>query len=228
VPKISTSQPSAKRDFSGDYYRALIIGLVHKLNNLITVSAGHTGLLLLEPNLSEDLREPLQHIATASQLLSRYIDEAAILSRPTPLRLERVVLNRLFRSLKPPKGIGFISDFPRDAAVLADREKLKRILEEIGRNAHAAGASTLKCSVRSQRDRYEIRLVDNGSGIKPEVLSRIFEPFFTTRGKGEFLGLGLFKARAELSRMGGQITVSSDGKSRTEVLITLRRAAISR
>lgn len=33
-------------------------------------------------------------------------------------------------------GIGFISDFPRDAAVLTDREKLKRILEEVGRNAH--------------------------------------------------------------------------------------------
>ena len=224
MPKIATSQPSAKSDFPKDYYRALIMGLIHKLNNLITVSAGHTGLLLLEPTLSDDLREPLQHIATASQLLSRYIDEAAILSRPTPLRLERVVLSRLFRSLRPPNGIGFISDFPRDAAVLADREKLKRILEEVGWNAHTAGARTLKCTVRSRRNRYVLRLLDDGPGIKPEVQSRIFEPFFTTHRKGDSLGLGLFKARAELSRMRGQITVTSNGQSYTVVLITLGKS----
>ena len=223
VPKISTSQPLIKGDFPEEYHRALINGLIHKLNNLLTVLAGHTGLLLHEPKLSGDLREPLQHIATASELLSRYIDEAATLSRPAPLRLERVVLGRLIRSLKPPDGIEFICDVPRDAAVLADREKLKRILEETGWNAHTAGARTVKCTVRSLRNRYLLRLLDDGTGIKPEALRRIFEPFFTTRRKGDSLGLGLFKARAELSRMGGQIALSSDGKSYTEVLITLRK-----
>ena len=173
--------------------------------------------------MSSDLREPLQHIATASELLSRYVDEAATLSRPTPLRMDRVILSRLIRRLKPPDGIEFICDLPRPAAVLADREKLRRILEEIGRNAHTAGATTVKCTVRSLRNRYVLRLLDDGTGIKPEVQSRIFEPFFTTRRKGDSLGLGLFKARAELSRMGGQITVSSDGQSYTEVLITLRK-----
>jgi len=107
--------------------------------------------------------------------------------------------------------------------VLADREKLKRILEEASWNAHTAGARTVQCTVRSLRNRYLLRLLDDGTGIKPEVLRRIFEPFFTTRRKGDSLGLGLFKARAELSRMGGQIALSSDGKSYTEVLITLRK-----
>lgn len=224
MPKISTSQLLIKSDFPEEYHRALINGLIHKLNNLLTVLAGHTGLLLIEPKLSSDLREPLQHIATASELLSRYLYEAATLSRATPLRMERVILSRLIRRLKPPNGIEFICDLPRNAAVVADREKLKRILEEVGWNAHTAGATTVKCTVRSLRNRYVLRLLDDGTGIKPEVQSRIFEPFFTTRRKGDSLGLGLFKARAELSRMGGQITVSSDGQSHTEVLITLRKS----
>lgn len=223
MPKISPSHPAAKNDFPAEYHRALLGGLIHKLNNLITVVAGHTGLLLLERRLSGKLREPLQHIASASQLLSRYIDEAAILSKPTPLRLQRVVLVRLFRSLELPSGIRFVYEFPRETSVLADPEKLKSILEEIGRNAHRAEAKMLKCTVRSLRNRYAIYLRDDGTGIKPEVLSRIFEPFFKTHRTGDSLGLGLFRARAELFRMHGEITLSSDGQSYTEVLITLKR-----
>lgn len=223
MPQPSTSHDSGRNDFPVEYHRALINGLIHKLNNLVTVVAGHTGLLLLEPKLSGKVREPLEHIATASELICRYIDEAAILSKPTPLKLEPVVLTRLFRSLEPPEGIRFVCDFPRNAAVLADRERMKRILEEIGRNARAAEARTVKCTVRSVRNHYAIQLRDDGTGIKPEVLSRIFEPFFTTRRTGDFLGLGLFRARAELCRMNGQISVSSDGESYTEVVIALRK-----
>lgn len=224
MPQTLTSNSSARNDFPVEYHRALINGLIHKLNNLITVIAGHTGLLLLEPKLSRKVREPLEHMAVAAQLLSRFIDEAAILSKPTPLKLEPVAIARLFRSLELPDGIRFVCDFPRHASVLADQKKVKRILEEIGRNAHAAEAKTVKCTVRSLRNRYAIQLRDDGTGIKPEVLHRIFDPFFTTRRRGDFLGVGLFRAHAELSRMHGQITVTSDGESYTQVVIILRRS----
>lgn len=75
-------------------------------------------------------RESLEHIATASQLLSRYIDEAAILSKPTPLKLEPVVLTRLFQSLELPEGIRFAWEFPRHASVLADRERIERLVDD--------------------------------------------------------------------------------------------------
>ncbi|MEA3206823.1 MAG: hypothetical protein QOG92_2548, partial [Verrucomicrobiota bacterium] len=37
--------------YPADYYASLLVGLIHKLNNVITVLTGHSGLLLLEPNL---------------------------------------------------------------------------------------------------------------------------------------------------------------------------------
>ena len=78
------TQPSNSdtKEFPAEYYAALLAGLIHKLNNIITVLSGHTGLLLLEPNLSGDVLQPVQQMSRAAQLLSRYIDETAVVTRP--------------------------------------------------------------------------------------------------------------------------------------------------
>jgi signal transduction histidine kinase len=132
---LSSSQSTA---FPADHYASLLAGLIHKSNNIITVLSGHTGLLLLEPNLSEDILQPLRRMSHAAELLSRYINEARLLTKATILTL--------------------------------------------------------------------------------------FDPFFTTRPqKGKF-GLGLFRARGELARMGGEISARSDDKTYTEILIRIPAA----
>ena len=95
------TQPSKSNteSFSAEYYAALLAGLIHKLNNIITVLSGHSGLLLLEPNLKGDILQPVQQMSRAAQLLSRYIDEAAIVTRAVPLDPESVGLSELFESL---------------------------------------------------------------------------------------------------------------------------------
>ena len=67
------TQPSNSNTegFPVEYYAALLAGLIHKLNNIITVVSGHTGLLLLEPNLRGDILQPVQQMSRAAQLLSR-------------------------------------------------------------------------------------------------------------------------------------------------------------
>lgn len=54
-----------------------------------------------------------------------------------------------------------------------------------------------------------IDVVDNGSGIPPEILPRIFEPFFTTKEVGKGTGLGLAMVRSIVTRMGGTIDCQS-------------------
>ncbi|HEX3020604.1 MAG TPA: ATP-binding protein [Chitinispirillaceae bacterium] len=60
----------------------------------------------------------------------------------------------------------------------------------------------------------EVRIMDNGPGIKKENLSKIFDPFFTTKAKGN--GLGLSAAYSIIANHDGKISVESqEGKGTT-------------
>jgi signal transduction histidine kinase len=65
-----------------------------------------------------------------------------------------------------------------------------------------------------------VNIIDNGSGIPSEVLSRVFDPFFTTKDPGKGTGLGLDIARRLLRRYHGEITVNSK-PGQTEFRVSL-------
>ncbi len=53
-----------------------------------------------------------------------------------------------------------------------------------------------------------VRIVDYGTGIKPEHLEKIFDPFFTTRKKGTGLGLTIVKHVVEVH--GGRVFIENN------------------
>lgn len=52
-----------------------------------------------------------------------------------------------------------------------------------------------------------ISVIDNGSGIVPEVIDKVFVPFFTTKSKGS--GIGLSLCRQIMNRHRGSISLDS-------------------
>lgn len=68
-----------------------------------------------------------------------------------------------------------------------------------------------------------VEIVDNGSGIPPDVQPRIFEPFFTTKGVGSGTGLGLVISNAIVAnRHGGEIEFESKpGETRFRVRLPI-------
>ena len=55
----------------------------------------------------------------------------------------------------------------------------------------------------------KVDIIDNGSGIAPNVLDKIFDPFFTTKQAGEGTGLGLSIVQRIVREHGGEISVKS-------------------
>jgi signal transduction histidine kinase len=218
--KVKPTNVNAE-SYAADYYASLLVGLIHKLNNVITVLSGHSGLLLLEPDLKADILQPVQQMSRAAQLLSRCLDEAASTSRATPLRTESVALSELFKSAESPHGLSIVKQYDERIKVQADRWKSKEIFEQILRNAIEASAKTVVVTAQAHSRLVDLKFRDDGHGIKTEVMRRAFDPFFTTRKQQDQFGLGLFKARGDLARMKGRIYAESDGKSYTEVIVQL-------
>jgi len=54
--------------------------------------------------------------------------------------------------------------------------------------------------VAKENNRVSISIVDDGEGIKKEMIPHIFEPFFTTKKNGTGLGLSIVKRIIELHK----------------------------
>ena len=80
-----------------------------------------------------------------------------------------------------------------EVALLADRDRLTSVIENVIRNAQDATTKEGHIEVRLCRQDEEaiITVEDDGCGMDSEVMSRIFEPFFTTKEVGVGTGLGL-------------------------------------
>jgi len=75
--------------------------------------------------------------------------------------------------------------------------------------------------VSERQGRAEIRVVDHGSGMSPDILQRAGEPFFTTKEPGKGMGLGLFLANNVVSRLGGEFELDSASGRGTTATIRL-------
>ncbi len=94
------------------------------------------------------------------------------------------------------------------------------------KNATQASPPDAKVTLRvtSEAGRVRATVVDRGSGMTPDVLSRVGEPFFTTKVPGEGMGLGLFLTRALAEQLGGAFHIVSHAGAGTEASIELPAA----
>ncbi|NOY82744.1 MAG: CHASE2 domain-containing protein [Kiritimatiellaeota bacterium] len=113
----------------------------------------------------------------------------------------------VLRDAYPGTEIRWASQIACSATVRADRDKMIRVLMNLGRNAAEAmgqrGVFTLGC--RPLAGGVELVASDTGPGIPEDIQETLFEPF-VTQGKSSGTGLGLAIAKRTIEEHGGRIT----------------------
>ncbi|HEV8292586.1 MAG TPA: ATP-binding protein, partial [Tepidisphaeraceae bacterium] len=99
---------------------------------------------------------------------------------------------------------------PTDVAVMADERLLKQAVLNLILNAVQAMPSggELILTVSDGNDEAVVEVIDTGSGIDPEAISRIFDAYYSTKKSGTGLGLAMTRRIAE--EHGGRVMVSSE------------------
>jgi len=97
--------------------------------------------------------------------------------------------------------------------VLADRDGLRVILENLLDNAHKYGGGSVRLAAGVSEGRWRLDISDQGRGFDPQSAEKLFD--LHNRGSGEGVthgaGLGLAIARQLARRMGGDIRAHSPG-----------------
>lgn len=97
---------------------------------------------------------------------------------------------------------------PRLPPVAVDKLQIQQVLVNLMRNAVEAMAASERRELTvatgmSGPNQVEVRVVDTGPGIAPEIVGRLFQPFVTTKARG--MGVGLSICRSIVEAHGGKL-----------------------
>jgi signal transduction histidine kinase len=129
-------------------------------------------------------------------------------------------LKLLLDQIAEEKGVFIKQDLGAAVCIDIDRERFRRVVSNIIENAWQAENSE-RITVKSMIsfNRLEIEIEDAGKGIGGQDMERVFEPLFSTKSFG--LGLGLPICRQIMEQHGGGISIESEEKKGTKVLLWL-------
>jgi signal transduction histidine kinase len=94
--------------------------------------------------------------------------------------------------------------------VLAERERLERVLGHLIQNAIEATPRSGSVTIRvAQSDaQVLVEITDTGEGMSDDFMrERLFKPFESTKSAG--MGIGVFESREYIQELGGRLEVSS-------------------
>jgi signal transduction histidine kinase len=108
---------------------------------------------------------------------------------------------------------------PDPLTIRADYDELRRALINLVTNARQAGATRVVLRAAAEDGLARLDVVDNGTGIPPELRARVFDPAFTTKESGA--GLGLKIVKRIVGDYGGHLELQSEPGRGTRFTIRL-------
>ncbi len=243
VTEVQRLQSIADAVNFSDNLGHFLSGIRHELGN--PVNSIKTALTVLRANLdgfspakvADYLDRVLGEVSRIEYLLqwlrSFSVNEVVVLGRVDVPEFLRELL-ALVEPSAQRAGVSLELEVPPRVAVTADARALCQVVLNLVSNAieALAGAAadpllraepTLRIEAAVvEHDRVELRIVDNGPGMPPEIQALAMRPFFTTKRTGT--GLGLVIAQRLVTMQGGHLRLSSEPGEGTRAVVSLVRA----
>lgn len=207
----------------------LVSGIVHEINNPLTVINGNIDRIKMECKDINDKRlssieratERIQNIVLGLRIYSRSNKDIDTIFDVNDVTQKSI---SLIQEIYGKIGVNFVEEYSKDQIFLkGDLGKYQQILMNLISNAKDAlvesSEKLITISTNAKDDFIEIHIKDTGKGISNEMQERIFESFFTTKEAGAGTGLGLSITQELISELNGQISLDSElGKGTTFTL----------
>jgi two-component system, NtrC family, nitrogen regulation sensor histidine kinase NtrY len=168
---------------------------------------------------ADDVYSSLTTIGSRSKGLVNFVKAYKEYSKPIDLHLENVdvtaLAQRTIQLLTPDLQKSNISvglTAPTSTEAKADQALIEQVLINLIKNAieavsHDGSGKIIVEVVKKPIGTVNVSVIDNGTGIDQENISKIFVPFFTTKPKGS--GIGLSLSRQIMKLHNGTIRVQS-------------------
>jgi two-component system, NtrC family, sensor kinase len=206
----------------------LAAGVAHEVNTPLAVISTYAQMLSKQVAGDEQKSRMLEKISRQSFRASEIVNSLLNFSRTSSTELVEVQLNRVVQEtlsllehqLRKASIEVRVNLEPELEPVKGNAGKLQQVFLNLFLNARDAmelaprpaagdGHRVLEIVTRRGENGVEVDVLDTGSGIAPEHLSRIYDPFFTTKGAKKGTGLGLSVTYGIIQEHGGAIEASS-------------------
>ncbi|MGX4641041.1 XrtA/PEP-CTERM system histidine kinase PrsK [Massilia sp. SYSU DXS3249] len=198
--------------------------VVHDLKNLVSqlsLMSTNAEKHKHNPEFQADMLETVSLSVQKMRLMLQKLSRIDVEEKPVPLAMDQVVKQAVaMKAAFEPRPTLDVRD--TGLRVLADRERLERVVGHLIQNAIEAtpkdGSVTI--ALAQVGESVQVEIADTGEGMSEAFIrERLFKPFESTKSAG--MGIGVFESREYINELGGRLEVASQPSSGTTFKVIL-------
>lgn len=231
----SVNQMTDRLQQSKEADRQFLLSISHDLKTPLTVVKGYAEALSSGANVNrvEIGRKIGAHSQRLEAMVTDILDLAKLGSNRFQFNPARYDLGAQVRELNDgwellaeERGINLVTMHSDAVLIEADPVRVAQILDNLVGNALKFARSEIQVSISNSSSRVEVRVADDGPGIKPENVSKVFDSYYSLSADGDSAGagsgLGLAVSKQLAVKMGGSLEVESTTTSGSTMLMALQ------